>query len=194
MAKTQPIRNPEDIKKLRNFYKENEPHPRNYTLICIGLNTALRISDLLVLTWGDVYDFSKKQIYNHLLVTEEKTNKKNLIYLNKNVKDALIMYQKTLPFITKNMYLFMGTHAKNNHPLHRSQAYRIIRHACEKLELEKNISCHSMRKTFGYQAWKSGVQPALLMNIYNHSSYEITKIYLGIEQDDKDAVFNKINL
>ena len=33
-----------------------------------------------------------------------------------------------------------------------------------------------------------------LWNIYNHSSYEITKRYLGIKQDDKDSVFLKVNL
>lgn len=51
-----------------------------------------------------------------------------------------------------------------------------------------------MRKTFGYYAWKYGTQPAVLMDIYNHSSYEITKRYLGIKQDDKDSVFLSINL
>lgn len=30
------------------------------------------------------------------------------------------------------------------------------------------------------------------MDIYNHSSYQITKRYLGIDQDDKDQVFEKI--
>ena len=29
------------------------------------------------------------------------------------------------------------------------------------------------------------------MSIYNHSSYEITKRYLGIEQLDKDEVYEK---
>lgn len=32
----------------------------------------------------------------------------------------------------------------------------------------------------------------MLMDIYNHSSYQITKRYLGIDQDDKDQVFEKI--
>lgn len=32
------------------------------------------------------------------------------------------------------------------------------------------------------------------MDIYNHSSYAITKRYLGIEQDDKDDVFLHLNL
>ena len=34
----------------------------------------------------------------------------------------------------------------------------------------------------------------MLMSIYNHSSYQITKHYLCIDQDDKDAVFLKIKL
>ena len=50
------------------------------------------------------------------------------------------------------------------------------------------------RSTFGYHAWKQGTPPALLMNIYNHSSYQITKRYLGIEQDDRDDVFKNISL
>ncbi len=33
----------------------------------------------------------------------------------------------------------------------------------------------------------------MLMNIYNHSSFAITRCYLGIEQDDKDEVFQKLN-
>ena len=58
--------------------------------------------------------------------------------------------------------------------------------------MPEHISCHSLRKTFGYHAWKQSVPPAMLMDIYNHSSYQITKRYLGIDQDDKDQVFEKI--
>ena len=32
------------------------------------------------------------------------------------------------------------------------------------------------------------------MTIYNHSSLDITKRYLSIDQDDKDKVFLEINL
>ena len=74
-------------------------------------------------------------------------------------------------------------------PLSRSQAFRIIKKAANYYGFEQNISCHSLRKTFGYFAWKNGTPPALLMSIYNHSSYEITKRYLGIDQLEKDKVF-----
>ncbi len=74
-------------------------------------------------------------------------------------------------------------------PLSRSQAFRIIKRACSRLALPEHISCHSLRKTFGYHAWAAGANPTVLMVIYNHSSFSVTKRYLGIEQEDKDNIF-----
>ena len=71
---------------------------------------------------------------------------------------------------------------------------RIIKKAADELHIEGIISCHSLRKTFGYHAWKKGTPPAVIMTIYNHSSLDITKRYLSIDQDDKDKVFLEINL
>lgn len=85
------------------------------------------------------------------------------------------------------MYIFQSP--KTNSHIHRTQAYNIIKQAARELNIKGNIGCHSLRKTVGYQSWKSGVQPALLMNIFNHSSYEATKHYLSIAQEDKDSVF-----
>lgn len=193
MSTTQPIRSLEELQQLKNFYYQQEPNPRNYTLITLGLNTALRISDLLQLTWGDVYDFETQKFRYHITVTEQKTGKENRIALNQNAQHALLLYRKNFSTVSPQDYLFPGKgHA--DIPLSRSQAFRIIKHASESLHLDEHISCHSMRKTFGYHAWKCGTPPAVLMEIYNHSSFEITKRYLGIEQDDKDSVFLEINL
>ena len=57
MGTTQPIRNRKELQKFSTYYQTVKPHPRNYALIILGLNTALRISDLLQLQWSDVYDF-----------------------------------------------------------------------------------------------------------------------------------------
>jgi len=69
------------------------------------------------------------------------------------------------------------------------QAWRIIRAAAEAIGLAGHIACHSLRKPFGYFAYKAGVLPVMLMDIYNHSSFEITRRYLGITQDDRDKVY-----
>jgi integrase len=79
-------------------------------------------------------------------------------------------------------------------PISRQQAYRIINEAGVGSHTGYRVTCHSLRKTFGYHAWRSGVHMALLVEIYNHSGYEMTRRYLGIAQDERDEVYLKIKL
>lgn len=192
MGTTQPIREKDELHLFLDYYKTEKPCPRNYALITLGLNTALRISDILHLKWGEIYDFEKNTFRTHLCIYEQKTGKNNMVILNPKAKEALSLYKMSRE-IHASDYLF--TKSTDYHaPLSRSQAYRIIRRAAEETLHKEHISCHSLRKTFGYHAWKQGTPPALLMDIYNHSSYRITKRYLGIEQDEKDAIFLNIDI
>ncbi len=192
MTMAQPIRKKEDLQELKNYYQTIRPNKRNYLLIHLGVNTALRISDLLSLTWNDVYDFKKKSFHSHITLIEHKTKKQNKIPLSPSVKQALMEYKNNFHQVDPYHYLFYGKfpHA----PLSRCQAYRILKNASLALQLETPISCHSLRKTFGYYAWQAGVPSVMLMNIYNHSNFQITKRYLGIEQDEKDNVFLNLDL
>lgn len=192
MGTTQPIRNRKELQKFSTYYQTVKPHPRNYALIILGLNTALRISDLLQLQWFDVYDFYTQRFREHLLILEQKTGKQNYIALNKNAKNALRWYMDAC-FPQESDYLFCKN-TDRQHPINRSQAYRIVKEAAAQTTNSRMVSCHSMRKTFGYHAWKQGAQPTLLMGLFNHSSYDVTKRYLGIEQDEKDSVYLKIDL
>lgn len=187
MSKTQPIKELEQIQNLKDYFLQKQ-EIRNYALIVVGLNTSLRISDILNLQWKDIYNFKCKKYRKHIALTEQKTGKSNIIALNQSAVAALEMYRETISQIEPGQFIFKSRNGKNR-PITRNRAFRIIKSAAEELGLEDNISCHSLRKTFGYQAWKNGIQPALLMSIYNHSSYEITKRYLGIYQDERDDVF-----
>lgn len=192
MSTTQPIRKTEQLKLFKEYYKTVKPNIRNDTLIVIGLNSALRISDILGLTYGDVYDFNKNDWKTHIVVTERKTGKQNRIYMNLEIRRSLEKYGVPAPQEASS-WLF-SSQLQRTKPLSRYQAYRIVKSAGSFAGLDSNISCHSLRKTFGYHAWKQGVQPAILMNIYNHSAYQVTKRYLCIDQDDKDEVFAKIKI
>lgn len=196
MNTSQPIREWKELENLKKYYKEVRPQERNQLLLIMGLNTALRISDLLSLRWSDVYNFEKKTFKTHIVLLEQKTGKVSNIYLNHSITEALMDYRNILRkqgvTIKKGRYLYRGK--TKNVPLSRVQAFRIIKEAADYCEIKGNISCHSLRKTFGYHAWKQGASPVLLMNIFNHSSYRVTKHYLGIEQDDRDTVFEQIVL
>lgn len=193
MSTTQPFKKTDEIEGLKNYFYERG-ELRNYALVTMGMNTALRISDLLKLHWSDVWNFQSGGFQTHVFLTEQKTGKKTVIYLNHECRLSLSEYRQSLT--TKfhpDLYIFKSRTGKNL-PISRNRAYVIIRKACEALGYEGNLSCHSLRKTFGYHAWREGISPALIMSIYNHSSMDITKRYLSIDQDDKDDAFKKICL
>ena len=112
--------------------------------------------------------------------------------MNNQAIQALQLLRKTENIENSQEFIFVSNRSARNNPISRIQAYLIIHNAAEELGIQ-NIGCHSLRKTFGYHAWKQGIHPALIMSIYNHSSIGVTKRYLGIEQQDKDDVFHTIN-
>lgn len=193
MSTTYPIKNEEKLEKFKNYYLTEKPAYRNYAMIILGLNTAFRISDLLNLQWKDVYYRKKHCFREHICIVEQKTGKERSVAMNDKVLEVLSRLQKNSDDSEENLYLFPSGRKTQTH-LSRSQAFRIIREAAEYAELDEHIGCHSLRKTFGYHAWKQGVQPALLMELFNHSSYRVTKQYLCIEQEDKDKVYLNVQL
>ena len=94
MKLTQPIRDIIEVDKLKKYYCEVKPNKRNYLLIVCGLNTALRISDILKLRWKDVYNENLLSFKSHIDVKEQKTGKKTTIFINNNLKEALASFLK----------------------------------------------------------------------------------------------------
>ncbi|MCL2578666.1 MAG: tyrosine-type recombinase/integrase [Oscillospiraceae bacterium] len=188
MAVTQPIRSKQQVRALAEYYL-HKGQLRNYVLVTLGVHTALRISDLLRLKWDDVYDFEQNVVRKTVDLIEKKTKKSKTIALSKAVAGALAMLAASSA--RRGRYLIENCATQK--AIGRVQAYRIIRAAAENLGFKQRYSCHSLRKTFGYHAWKSGVSPVVIMDIYNHSSLAITKRYLGITQDDRDAVYLGLN-
>ncbi|MBQ8945676.1 MAG: tyrosine-type recombinase/integrase [Lachnospiraceae bacterium] len=189
MSTTEPIRKEHDIYLLKELLINQ--NYRDYCLFVVGINIPLRISDLLRLKWNDVYDYPHNLPKTHLRIFEKKTQKQNQMRINHQAAMALMTYREIINPMP-NQFVFSP---KDNHdvPLSRVSAYKIIKKAATKIGLE-NVSCHSLRKTFGYQAMSKGANIAVIMEIYNHSSYEITRRYLGIDQDEKDRVFELMAL
>ena len=82
MCTTQPIKDTAQLKRFKEYYLLQKPNPRNHMLIVIGLNSALRISDILGLTYGDIYHYEKDAWKTHLTVTEQKTGKERSVAVN----------------------------------------------------------------------------------------------------------------
>ena len=149
MPATETIRNKAQLKAMADYYLKQGKF-RNSLLIVMGTHTALRISDLLRLQWEDVYDEMHGTFRLHVSITEKKTGKTKTIALNRQIIKALRLY-----FSYRRSAFLFANNRKGGHAIGRVQAWRIVREAAEAVGVQGKISCHSLRKTFGYQAWKS---------------------------------------
>ena len=189
MAATEPIRDKRVLKQMADYYY-SKGRLRDYVLIVLGACTALRMSDLLPLRWDQVYDEARNELKRSLTLRERKTGKIKTIALNAQALSALKQY---LP--QRNSSFLFSNHRRSESPISRVHAWRIIRAAALAVGARGNIACHSLRKTWGYYAWRDkNISPVIIMHIYNHSSFEITRRYLGIQQDELDQAYLTMEL
>lgn len=132
-----------------------------------------------------------KKVRESLFFTDEKTGETQRFYLNKQVEETIINYLQTVEF-KQSDYLFKSK--KDNLPITRQQAYRIINVAAKEAGIEGNVGTHTLRKTFGYHAYKKGVAISIIMSILQHHSKSETLRYIGIEKTEEDMIRVDVNL
>ena len=115
------------------------------------------------------------------------------IKLNQSSRKALKELLETLDTYDMSNYIFKSREGDNK-PISRQQALNILKDAAESVGVKENIGTHSLRKTWGYHAWKSGYNPALIMETLNHSNLSVTKRYLGIRQDEINDLYDNLNI
>lgn len=164
---------------IRKLYRDGEI--RMSLLIGCGCFFGLRISDILSLSWDML-------LYNDTFsLNEKKTGKRRVVRINrdfqrhiKNCFDVLnIQDDMEKCFISRKQTVY-STQRINVLFKEIKRKYNL------KIE---HFSTHTMRKTFGRKVFESAGENAnialiRLSELFNHSNVSITKIYLGIRQDE----------
>lgn len=157
MLKTvQPIREIAMIAAMKDVLMKQ--HYRNYFLFVLGINTGLRISDLLALRVGDVRGKS------HSVITEQKTGKLKRFKINNELHQHISKFA-----IDKNTAAYLFQSRRGQDCIHRVQAWKILNAAAQEVGLSE-IGTHTLRKTFGYHFYQKYKDVAVLQKIFNHSS------------------------
>jgi integrase len=176
----QPIRDPDMIFEIKRFLKEQSE--RNYMLFVTGINSGLRISDILPLRVKD----AKKSYFK---IIEIKTGKDKLLEMTPQLQRE---FKKYIEGKEDHEYLFQSREGLNK-PIGRSMAYKILRKAAEHVGLI-DIGTHTLRKTFGYHLYKQTGDVALLQKILNHSDPAFTLRYIGIDQDAMNKAIKEFKI
>jgi len=163
---------------------------RDEAIFVTGINTALRVSDILLLTVGDVCD-NKGGFQDSITLKEKKTGKNKTFPLNESIKQALKAYFDSRKEMVPEAPLFTNKSGKS---LSRVRVWQILNAAAKKIGL-KHIGTHTLRKTFGYYTFKkSNGNIALVQKLLNHKSSADTLRYIGIEQEQLNAAYLNLNL
>jgi integrase len=183
----EPIRDKSKIKQL--YFYLNGIHPKYGLIFKFGINTGLRIGDIIPLKVRDIYN-EHGQFREHLTLLEQKTSKEKRIKLNETLRKCIAAYVRQ-ERLGREDYLFYSQ--KGGH-VGRVQVYKVMKQASAALGIE-NIGTHSLRKTWGYWTYKiSKYNIGLIMDTFNHSSPSITLRYIGINQDQKDELYSIVQL
>jgi len=169
----EPIRNKMKILKMKEYLRQKGS---GYELLFVmGLNTALRISDLLSLRVADVTEDDGK-IVEAICLKEQKTGKLKRMPVNESLKNTLSDYLAAHANLKHSAPLFTS---RKGGTLSRTHAWRVLKAAGEAVGLS-NIGTHTLRKTFGYHAYReSGKDIGLVQKLLNHSTSANTLRYIG---------------
>ena len=186
MAEVQAIKDPDTIRLIGHLLARR--HSQQMADIWnIGINLALRISDLLSIKFSDVKE-------DRLLLREQKTGKQASIQLNPKALHIVSRIRDENPH---HIYLFQSFRSRqvinqSPHPLSR----RAVSKAFESIgdELGVRLGTHSMRKTRGYHLYKATHDIARVMKMLRHSSEGVTLRYIGITQEEIDRDFKELEL
>jgi integrase len=199
-----PITNLKDIDKIKKILAGK---PRDLCIFSLGINVALRGSDLLALTVGQVRYLKADDT---LRVTEMKTGKSREIMLNTSAVDAIQALLATMPGVQDSELLFRSQKpqarkatARVNkkgeevvrQPLERQITIqtlnRLVKEWCDICkEPNANYGSHSLRKTWAYQQRvKYKVELPVLMEVLGHSSQAMTLKYICVQPEEIKNVY-----
>ena len=164
---------------IRKLYRDG--NYRMSLLIGCGCFFGLRISDILTLTWSMLLNDDK------FTLNEKKTNKRRTVKINSDFQQHIKQCHDALRIKNDNEKCFLS----QKKVVYSTQRINILFKEIKKkynLKIE-HFSTHSMRKTFGRKVYESSGENAnmalmKLSELFNHSNVGITKIYLGIREQE----------
>ena len=144
MEFVQPIRDKKKINTMKKILLAK--NVRDYCLFTLGINSGLRISDLLQLQIRDIID-ETGNLRDRITLREKKTNKNKDFPISDIARKAIKDYLETRIFEGNEPFFLSKKQHHGKASLQRDQAYKIINNAAREIGITEKIGTHTLRKT-----------------------------------------------
>ncbi|WP_214269131.1 tyrosine-type recombinase/integrase [Staphylococcus pseudoxylosus] len=170
MNQVDPIR---DIEEIKSMYRVLScKSRRDYLLFKFAIHTGIKLSELLNLCVNDV-----KGADDHIKLYWLEDHAPNIyIKLPDDLRNELFDYINE-EGLKENQLLFQSNRTFKG--LSRQQAYRIIHAAANDLGM-LHIGLTTLRKTFAYHAYQSGISISIIQKYLGHQTTYETMKFIGI--------------
>jgi len=170
---------------------------RNRSLFMLGISVGGRISELLALTIGDVWQ--NGQPVGDLLFEKNVVKGKEMARMipvnadgRKAITELIEWHRERYGGLDLRRPLFPSR--KHGYTLGRTQAHRILATAFNKAGLNGKLATHSLRKSFAQRMYDASGDIFLVKELLGHKSVETTKQYLGVSYAKMQAAAKAIEL
>ncbi|MET0025912.1 MAG: tyrosine-type recombinase/integrase [Sedimenticola sp.] len=189
MRAVEAVKTKEDIQLVEHLFRKH--YGELYAdLWRIGVNMALRISDLLAIRYKDIDLDQDKPSYE---LKEGKTGKIRRIRINETAKAIIEKRRKAHPTDT---YLFQvhsnRTSSMDPKPVSRFTVAKRFKDVGETVGVP--LGTHSMRKSRGWAMHNAGVPIEKIAMVLNHSTPAVTMRYLGITDEEVQETYEAFEL
>ena len=180
--KVEPIRRAEDIEAIKRLLADN---PRNLALFTLGINTNLRVGELVKIEIQQVKEFG---LNDEAMLRVKNGKSLREVPLNKACVEAIqLLVHEKLRGRKENgrypsEYLFSGP---SGAALTVPSVNNLVKKWCTAANLTGNYGGHTLRKTFGYQQvvrFKASLPE--IMVLFNHANPLQTLDYLCIQPEE----------
>ena len=172
---------------------------RNRGLFMLGVSTGGRISELLSLQIGDVYQnssavtdllFEKSIVKGGEVSRAVPVNADGRLAIDQLIDWHRQYYQNTAP----SRPLFPSRHNSGSVPMHRQTAHDVLKKAFIAAGLNGKLATHSLRKSFAQRVYNKSGDIYLVQELLGHRNISTTQKYLGVNYADAKAAVEAIAL
>ncbi|MFQ6092921.1 MAG: tyrosine-type recombinase/integrase [bacterium] len=182
----------EEIQEIsQSFFGKYEVRDR--CLFTIGINTGARISELVNLNVGDVWQHGRPVDLLALRKSTTKGKKARVIPLNDAAKEAveeLVEWKRTQEeFLDPGAALFVS---RKGGRLTRQQTHNILKGAFEGNELQGKVTTHSLRKTVATTLHSRGIPLGVIQEVLGHESVATTRKYIAVSLSELTEAMGRL--